>query len=67
MPDASRLLQSLVRNLYASLLLDKFEAVIDATLDSGDLAPMETSPSVTSEAVLADIRQILTDDCVQLQ
>ncbi len=47
--------------------LAKFEAIVDATLDSADLAPMEGITETTSDELVADIRQILGEDLVQLQ
>lgn len=47
--------------------LAKFEAIVDATLDSADLAPMEGVVETTSDDLVADIRQILAEDIVRLQ
>lgn len=48
----------------AHLVIDQklasFEAIVDATLDSGDLAPLDDSAELAGDDLLADIRQILS-------
>jgi|GEM_PF-5070393 len=56
----------------AHLVIDQklasFEAVVDATLDSADLAPLDDSAELAGDDLLADIRQILgTEDALQLR
>jgi hypothetical protein len=45
--------------------LARFEAIVDATLDSAELAPMEGVTETTSDELLADIRSILSDDVLR--
>mgnify|MGYP003670496471 CR=1 FL=1 len=45
--------------------LAKFEAIVDASLDSSELAPMENVTETTGDDLLADIRSILSDNSSQ--